>query len=192
MPVGEDITRLLQLLKDGNREAVEPLLETYFRRLVGLARERLRGLPRGAADEEDVALSAFDSFCRRAEQGRFPRLEDRDDLWQVLGMILSRKACDLAEYERRKKRDCGQTRSLGENGPEPFSAEPDPAAAAEVADETARLLRLLPEKLMQDIAVRKLEGYTNKEIEKLVHSSHATVGLKLSLIRKIWKKELSG
>src|SRR5262249_15219134 len=32
------------------------------------------------ADQEDVALSAFDSFYRAAEQGRFPRLHDRDDL----------------------------------------------------------------------------------------------------------------
>jgi hypothetical protein len=39
---------------------------------------------RRAADEEDVALSAFNSFCLRAEEGRFLRLDDSDDLWQVL------------------------------------------------------------------------------------------------------------
>src|SRR5262249_5412187 len=63
------ITRLIVLLKEGDRAAAQPLWDAYFRRLVGLARARLRGTPRGMADEEDVALSAFDSFCRRAERG---------------------------------------------------------------------------------------------------------------------------
>jgi len=34
-----------------------------------------------------VALSAFDSFCRAVDQGRFPRLNDRHDLWQILMLI---------------------------------------------------------------------------------------------------------
>ena len=51
-----DVTRWLEQLKAGDREAAQPLWEQYFRRLVGLARERLRhrGLPRAAGDEEDV------------------------------------------------------------------------------------------------------------------------------------------
>jgi hypothetical protein len=78
------VTHWLQLLKAGDQAAAPPLWEGYFRRLVGLARQRLPGIPRRAADEEDVALSAFDSFCRGAERGQFPRLNDRDDLWQLL------------------------------------------------------------------------------------------------------------
>ena len=31
-----------------------------------------------------MALSAFDSFCRGAEQGRFPDLNNRNDLWGML------------------------------------------------------------------------------------------------------------
>ncbi len=80
MPPGEAITVWLQRLQEGDEVAAQRLWEEYFRRLVGLARKRLVGLPRRAADEEDVALSAFDSFCRGAEQGRFPRLDDRDEL----------------------------------------------------------------------------------------------------------------
>src|SRR5947209_7211625 len=93
------VTRWIDLLKDGDTAAARPLWEAYYRRLVTLARARLRGLPLRSADEEDVALSSFDSFCRGAEQGRFPRLEDRDDLWQLLVVITVRKAYDLARYE---------------------------------------------------------------------------------------------
>jgi hypothetical protein len=92
------ITRLIVLLKDGDRDAAQPLWDAYFRRLVGLARARLRGTPRGMADEEDVALSAFDGFCRRAERGDFPQLADRDDLWQLLFVLTVRKAIGLARY----------------------------------------------------------------------------------------------
>jgi hypothetical protein len=66
------VTHWLNLLKAGDSAAARPLWERYFRRLVGLARTRLRGAPRQAADEEDVALSAFDSFCRAAEGGASP------------------------------------------------------------------------------------------------------------------------
>ena len=77
--------------------------ERYFRRLVGLAREKLRGTRCGAADEEDVALSVFDSFCRGLEEGRFPNLQDRDNLWKVLVVLTARKALRLVQYERRQK-----------------------------------------------------------------------------------------
>ena len=102
------VTYWIHLLKAGDQAALEQLWEGYFRRLVGLARARLRDAPRRAADEEDVALSAFDSFCRAAERGRFPDLFDRDDLWQLLVLITDRKACDLANYERRERRGGGK------------------------------------------------------------------------------------
>lgn len=74
------VTRWIDALQAGDRAAAQRLWERYFPRLVGLARARLQGAPRRAADEEDVALSAFDSFCRCAERGRFPDLVDRESL----------------------------------------------------------------------------------------------------------------
>src|SRR5262249_59982732 len=116
----------------------------------------LRGLPRRAADEEDVALSAFDSFCRGAEQGRFPQLESRDDLWALLVVITARKAIDLRQREGRQKRGGGRVGGesvldelLGdEDGAggigRVVGAEPTPEFAAQVAEELGRLLALLP------------------------------------------------
>src|SRR6516225_6362744 len=96
------VTDWLGLLKGGDSAAAQRLWEAYFRRLVGLARAKLQGTPRRATDEEDVALSAFDSFCRGAAQGRFPQLLDRLDLWQLLVLLTARKAFDLAQHERRQ------------------------------------------------------------------------------------------
>ena len=86
----------LDQLKAGDRFAAQQLWEVYYHRLVGLARAKLQGARRLGADEEDVALSAFDSFCRRAERGQFPRLDDRDDLWQVLFVLGDQPARELS------------------------------------------------------------------------------------------------
>jgi hypothetical protein len=66
------VTHWIRRLQTGEQAAFQKLWERYFRCLVGLARKRLRGVPRSAADEEHVALSAFDSFFGRAREGRFP------------------------------------------------------------------------------------------------------------------------
>src|SRR5206468_6738159 len=101
MAAGESVSQWLCLLRDGDSAAAQRLWELYFHRLVGLARVKLQGRPRRAADEEDVALSAFASFCRNAEAGRFPQLADRDDLWRLLVTLTERKAFNLVRDERR-------------------------------------------------------------------------------------------
>ena len=56
------------------------------------------------ADEEDVALSAFKSFCRGTRDGRFPHLQEHEDPWPLLLALTTHKAIDLLRYERRVKR----------------------------------------------------------------------------------------
>jgi DNA-directed RNA polymerase specialized sigma24 family protein len=196
------ITVLFNQLQRGDRATTQKLWELYFHRLVGLARKKLGSLPRRAADEEDVALSAFDSFCRAAEQGRFPRLADRDELWQLLMLITARKASDLREYEGRDKRDWRKISASAERGRDEesgwqisalsglLSREPDPAFAAEVAEQSRALLEGLADENLRQIVLRKLEGYTNEEIASQLKCSLATVERRLRLIRKRWEKEL--
>src|SRR5438105_426196 len=71
------VSHWIAQLKAGDQAAAQPLWEAYYRQLVERAHQKLHGTPRRAADEEDVVLSAFDSFCRAAAHGRFPRLLDR-------------------------------------------------------------------------------------------------------------------
>jgi DNA-directed RNA polymerase specialized sigma24 family protein len=193
-----DVTLWFRQLEEGDREAVQRLWERYFRGLVGLARKKLGGLPRRAADEEDVALSAFDSFIRGAEQGRFPCLEDRDDLWQILVTITTRKAIDLAVHEGRDKRDWRlQAQSAGDaDDSDPLlcgliGREPDPAFAAQVAEECRHLLARLPDEELRHIALRKLEGCTNEEIAASCDIAPRTVERRLRLIRKHWARAAS-
>jgi DNA-directed RNA polymerase specialized sigma24 family protein len=193
------VTNWLLQLKEGNAVAAQPLWECYFPRMVALARKRLRGARRREADEEDVALSAFDSFCRGAEQGRFPQLADRDDLWRLLVVITARKAVDLLARQRRLKHGGGKLRGEsalldpaepGNGGIEQVVGnEPTPEFAAQVADECQRLLDLLGDDELRDITVWKMEGYSNEQIAGRLGCALATVERRLRVIRKLWEGE---
>ena len=192
MSASGSVTRWIDGLRTGESVAARKLWETYFHRLVDLARKRLRALPRRAADEEDVALSAFDSFCRGAEQGRFPRLDDRHDLWQVLLVLTQRKVADLAQHEGREKRDWRRAEPI-ESADPPGAAlvarDVDPTFAAQFAEECQRLLDALGDDGLRLLAVRKMEGYTNEEIAGLLNCSLATVERRLRLIRREWEDQ---
>ena len=62
-----------------------------------------------------------------------------------------------------------------------------PAFAAEVAEQCRWLLDQLKDDRLKQIALLKLEGYTNPQIAQRVQRSLATVERKLALIRQIWE-----
>lgn len=178
-------THWLNALRDGHDSAARLLWEGYFRRLVGLARQKLGLAAVGGADAEDVALSAFASFCRGARAGLFPRLDDRDDLWQVLAVLTYRKATDAVRREGAAKRGGGA--AAGGDPENAADSAPGPDLAAEVADECRRLLDALPDPVLQKIAVAKMEGYTIPEIAGKLGLAVATVERKLHRIRQTWQ-----
>jgi DNA-directed RNA polymerase specialized sigma24 family protein len=188
MSSADSVTHWLRQLQAGDRAAAQPLWERYFQQMVQLARHKLQNLPRRAADEEDVALSAFDSFCRGAEAGKFPQLDDRDSLWPLLVVITARKAADLIQHERRQKRGGGAVQD--EPGlDQVIGHEPTPEFAAQVAEECCRLLEGLPDAGLRDVAQWKLESYTNDEIARKLGCVRRSVERKLQLIRSLWERE---
>src|SRR5262249_33480359 len=127
------------------------------------------------------------SFCRNAERGLFPDLQNRDCLWQLLVVITARKASHLRRDEGKKP-----TSDLGIE--EIMSREPSPEFAAEVAEECQRPLRRpgdgrLDDGQLKSIALWKMEGYTNEEIAGKLGYVVRSIKRKLKMIRKIWEKE---
>ncbi len=86
------ITNCLAGLRNGDAAAAQPLWERYYDKLARRARAKMirMGCSRVAQDEHDVALSALDSVCRGLQEGRFPKLADRDGLWRLLVWITVR------------------------------------------------------------------------------------------------------
>ena len=66
---------------------------------------------------------------------------------------------------------------------------PTPEFAAIMAEECSLLLSSLDEELQQ-VALAKMENYTNQEIAERLDCSISTVERSLRLIRKIWQREM--
>src|SRR5262249_62262750 len=133
MSSGGSVTRWVTALKGGDPAAAQPLWERYHRQLVALARQKLQAARRRDGDEEDVVQNAFHSFFRGVARGRFPQLDDRDNLWRLLVVITARKALDQLAYERCKRRGGG----TASDKPRIPSAGPetDQALLAQIAGE---------------------------------------------------------
>src|SRR4051794_40658631 len=115
------VTRWVTALKGGDEAAAQRLWERYHRQLVGLARQKLRTSRRLGADEEDVVQNAFHSFFQGVARGRFPQLNDRDNLWRLLVVITPPQALGQLPQEHAQRRGGGtppaQPRGgLGESG----------------------------------------------------------------------------
>jgi DNA-directed RNA polymerase specialized sigma24 family protein len=195
------VTQWLDGVKAGNPADIQRLWDRYFEPLVRVAGARLPGHARRAFDAEDVALSAFHSFCDRVGRGQSPQLSDRDGLWRLLVTITVRKAINSIRHQTRQKRGGGFV--LGESalmdleavdsGPAwPLSRELAPEFAAEFAEAYERLFDRLGDPTLQTVARLKLEGHDSEEIAAEIGTSTRTVGRKLRLIRMIWQEELPG
>ena len=202
MNVDKSVTCWIEGLRQGNELSAQQLWERYFSRLVRIAGAKL---PRGVRrdfDEEDVALSAFHSLCTGVQDGRFPRLEDRDNLWSLLVVITARKAMYRMRSATAQKRGGGQVRGEsafrgsadGERSQaaginQIIGTEPTAEFATELSEESERLLSLLPDDAMRSLALLKMEGYSNREAAAKLRYGLRTVERRLGLIRQIWEEQ---
>ena len=199
------ITRWIAELEFGRtdeaaNEAQEELWRRYFHRLMGLAKLKLGETPRAAADEEDVATAALQSFFAGVARGRFPQLRDRNDLWPLLAKITSHKALDQQRYLLAEKRGGGRVRgdsamtgpsgSLADWPPALLENEVGPDFLVAMSERCQRLMIVLPDEQLREIARRRLEGYTNAEIAKELNVVERTIERRLQLIRSLWSEEL--
>ena len=196
MSSDDSVALLIDEIKRGNEDAARTLWDRYFPQLVRFARQKLAGQRRRMADEEDVVLSALDSFFRAARRDRFPNLRDRDDLWRLLSVMTFRKAVDLIRHNQRQKRTvqgesalAGSSSEFGNQGFAQLKGDDlTPQIEIILTERCQRLLHQLDPDL-QDLALKKLDRYTNKEIAEQLDCSVATIERRLQLIRKKWEAE---
>ncbi len=178
----------------GDEDAVTRLFEYYYPKLVRYARKQIAGSPQQMAGADDVAASAVKSFYKAAEAGRFPDLKDRESLWRLLAKMTFRKAVDHRRRETCEKRGGGKVQN------EPAAS--DMSDASPGLDQLAqhnntpelealmlesceeRLKGLKPE--LQDLAIAKLEGCTNREAGERLGMTERAVEYGLKIIRKKW------
>lgn len=197
MPPSEGFaTHWITELNAGNPRAAQELWDRYFRRIAALARRKLRGLPSAIADEEDVAVSAFRTFFRRAREGQFPQLRGGDDLWPLLVRITACKAFNLQRRERQAKRDARRNLPTGAGPTEQelvalIGAEPSEQFAGELVEEFRHLIGLLPDDELRRIAVLKLEGLETAAIAGKLDLHERQVQRRVKVIYALWRERLA-
>ncbi|MFO0892867.1 MAG: sigma-70 family RNA polymerase sigma factor [Isosphaeraceae bacterium] len=199
------VTRLIQLLRADDRGvrdlAASLIWQHYFRDLLELARRNLDWRVRRRADEEDVLQSMFHSFCTRQRRGEFD-LSSRDQLWKLLVTITLRKARNTARAHRQGRRDVARERDgLGATADDSCpgwaleqmdAAGPSPVEAAVLNEALERRLSSLEDSELCQIALRRLEGCTNREIGDQLGYTERSIERKLERIRSRWMSHSDG
>ena len=191
-PADASVSRWIEAFRHGDESYAANLWAYLRRRLFRLARDNVRPSGGVAYDEEDVALSAFGALCLAFRDGRYQEVSDRTQLWKLVTVITANKARDRVRYENCERRG-GRVR--GVDDPAVFlqsliSDEPDPEMTLVIQEECARLLELLEQREVQQVALLKVEGFTNEEIAEQLGCTRRSVQRRLALIREIWAEEL--
>jgi RNA polymerase sigma factor (sigma-70 family) len=198
-PTGS-VTQLIAHLQSENpslgADAARRIWERYLPRLLTLARRHLDLRIRVIQNEEDVVQSMGRSFFNRVRRGDFD-LGDRDALWALLVTIMRNKVRNAADHHFAAKRDLRRKQPLPSSdesrsdapheAPDLESDGPTPAEATALNEALERRLQDLPEPDLRQVALMKLEGYTNREIADTLRCGERSVERKLNLIRKRWE-----
>lgn len=196
-PIANEFARLLDQVRSGDDDAIAKLWEDYYQQLVRIAARRLPSNLRRTGDEEDIALSAFNSFIAGIRKDNFPDLQGHDNLWGLLITLTGRKVHAHMRHQTRQKRGggsvrgesvfldhAGQLRAGGIGG-----VTGDDQAAdiqAELAEACETLLDQLDDDQLKQIAIMRMDGYLVDEIAERLELSKRAVERRLQLIRRTW------
>ncbi len=191
-----EVTVWLAKIKEQPEQALEKIWKKYYKHLITYARKKLDNVPKRRFDEDDIVSSVLESFFAGVQRDRFPRLNDRNDLWKILVVMISRKTAQNIRSEMAEKRGGGDVRGESvfltadsiEGGLDMFSSPTERFAEILTLEMQERLVNLGDESLRQ-IAVMKLKGYTNTEIADELDVVERTVERKLKRIRTVWQSD---
>src|SRR5260221_7651602 len=110
LPDHSSVTEWIDELKNGGADASAKIWRRYVEQLVREADRRLKNMPRRSVEGDDIAQEAFAAFFRGVEMNHFSKLEDRQDLWQLLIMLADRRAKDHMRRQLGPQRGLGQVR----------------------------------------------------------------------------------
>lgn len=202
-----NITLLLRDFRTGRgarkQEAAAQLWRCYEQQMQRVARKRLAQSNRAFVDEEDVAVSAFRSFCHGIDTGKFDSLVSRGQLWSLLARLTANKAVDWIRYQCAQKRngsvsltnhlaDHSQSETTYVDLLELVAISPEPTAEqiAQSTEQVERLIEMLSDAALRKIVDLKVQGFTNDEIARQMGCVTRTIERKLKLVRQLWGNEL--
>ena len=174
--------------QSGYETAVGLLWEKYFLRMMLLARKKLAGAHNRAKDEEDIAVSAFKSFCAGMQAGKYEHGQE-NDLWPLLVTITINKSIDHLRHENRAKRGGRHERSA-DAIEELITAEATPElqlVAHETLEQLFAALDNTKDPSLRILATLRLNNEPPAIIAQQLGCTLRTIQRKLKTIQAIWQ-----
>lgn len=182
----DSITQWIQAVRSGDQLSADQLWNRYFGRLVRFARGRMCNLSSATYDEEDAAISTFRVMYEKLSCGGFEGISSRQDFWNLMLAVVIRKINRRTDYESAIKRR-GSIGQIDLNSQVPI-VDPCPS---EVSEGFEYLLAKLGDPKLEQVALWKLDGFTNEEIANKLNRTRRTVQRMITLIQDLWREELN-
>ena len=184
-------------MRQGDPAAIGQLVARYFQRIAQFAESKLRRGIRVTDDGEDIAISVLHTITRNSAKGRFPDLQDRDDLWFLMIVIAQHAVIDKKRTELRRERQAAPVHTMTDLlelynvDLEDFLGNDNSASKLlEIIDCWDELLKKLPDDRNREVAKLKMQGYSNREIAEILGMVPRTVDRKIRLIAQRWQSYL--
>jgi hypothetical protein len=184
------ITQWLNRLQAGQSQAAEPIWKRYQAKLVAIASQQLDENPDRSVDGEDLVQSSFRNVCLAVRGGKYPDIDNREDLWGLLYIATVNRVRQHYREQNALKRS--QVSSIQAINPMILQDLQSPIAEAQAADLLEYLLSRLdledPSHTLRKIALLYLDGHSGSSIARMLHKRKTNILISLRLIRCIWQE----
>jgi DNA-directed RNA polymerase specialized sigma24 family protein len=186
------VSHWLKGLKTGDRSAVDAIWHRYYQRIVQFAIRKMKVNPDRAVDGEDIAQITMHRFCSCVASGRYPNLDDREQLWALLVVFtINRIRKHLRSCSAQKR--AGSHRSVFEFtrtvALQDLQAPEAPTIMADMVQCWLNRLDLEdPSGELRQIAIWSMEDISGSEIARILKKRKSYVLQQIRLIRLLWEE----
>lgn len=188
------ISQWMLSLKSGNPTATHAIWERFYPKLVQAANKRLLKNPDPATSGEDIAQSSFRNVCLGVLEGKYPQLENRDDLWRLPMISMINRVRSHYRSINAQKRTVAQQESIDWIDDELLTELNSHEAQSQLDDLIDFLLVKLDQEdssgELRQIALLYLHEHSASEIAKILHKRKTNILHKVQLIRSLWEESL--
>ncbi len=181
------ITDLLPLLRDKNNDAATAIYKRFIARVIELVHNKMT-FRKDAALSEEIAHEVLTELILRADRNHansWPRLENRQDVLQIIVRKVGDNLADRARAATAKKRGGGSTISALDA----YCESIEKADSTAIKEEYERVLSLAPSEVHRTLIHLMLQGHTLTECAAALVVNVRTVQRKLDDLRRCMAME---
>lgn len=186
------VTHWLRELKAGDRDAVNSICHRYYERVVQFADRKMKINPDRAVEAEDIAQITIHQLCVNLSTGRYPDLDNREQLWDLLVVFTLNRIRKHFRACNTLKRSAPHGSVLEFKRTQALKDLQSPEAPAIMADMVRcwmdRLDHEDPTGELKQVAIWSMENISGSEIARILKKRKSFVLQQIRLIRLLWEE----